>query len=246
MPVELMANVPLRSLPMKVIHGLKDDILTALNTYKDWVLSSQTQEHLRTYGITRVGPIPGEGSEDHFASAEHLKQINHAHHLGPPTEQYGINLNYNGAIEKFAHRMNPIFFEDIRTRNNLLDDELQYSLGARFCALKMYYPENGYIGWHTNWDLPGYNIIFTYSPTGNGYWRHIDSTDSKTVTPDLEKLVHIEDVSGWHCKAGYFGPKSELNRVVWHSAFAREQRITVSYVLQNKAIWDDVVAELEG
>jgi len=105
-------------------------------------------------------------------------------------------------------------------------------------------PANGYIGWHTNWDLPGCNIIFTYSPTGNGYWRHIDPAGSRTVVPNGEKLVHIPDVKGWHCKVGQFGRKDETDKLVWHSAFAREPRLTVSYVIFERKIWENMVDEL--
>jgi hypothetical protein len=229
---------------MKPIYKLSDEFLAPLDRYKDWVFSTPVQESLGRLGITRAGPAPSPGREEELVSLESLLKMDHDRHLGPPVEQLGINLNYRGNIERRSDSIEPAFFAEIRAKNDELDDELQHALGARQCALKMYYPANGYIGWHTNWDLPGCNIIFTYSPTGNGYWRHIDPAGSRTVVPNGEKLVHIPDVKGWHCKVGQFGRKDETDKLVWHSAFAREPRLTVSYVIFERKIWENMVDEL--
>jgi hypothetical protein len=231
---------------MKPIYNLPAELLAPLDRYKNWVFAPTTQERIRKVGIHRAGAAPAPGLEEELCSLERLLAVDHDVHLGPPTEQLGINLNYRGNIERRSDTIDPAFFAEIRARNDELDDELQHALGARQCALKMYYPANGYIGWHTNWDLPGFNIIFTYSPTGNGYWRHIDPAGAATPRPDPAKLVHIPDVPGWHCKVGQFGQKTETDKLVWHSAFAREPRLTVSYVIFDRKIWEDMVAELEG
>ena len=118
-------------------------------------------------------------------------------------------------------------------------------IGARVCALKMYYPAGGYIDWHTNWDVPGYNIIFTFSKNGKGHWRHIDPSNALDVVPRPEKLVHIEDVPGWHCKMGYFGSKDQTDKIVWHSAFTFEPRVTISYVIHERAVWENLLEELQ-
>ena len=58
-----------------------------------------------------------------------------------------------------------------RNRNKKIAD-LATNLGARITgkkqALSAIYPPGGYLGWHTNADVPGRNIIFTWSKTGEG------------------------------------------------------------------------------
>ena len=169
--------------------------------------------------------------------------IDHNRHSGLPNDFLGINLN-SQILRKHVGDFEKDFVEEAQVKSDELDEELQDFLGAKICALKMYYPNGGYIDWHTNWDSPGYNVIFTYSPTGKGYWRHIDSKGSTSVTPDWSRLVHIEDKAGWHCKAGYFGKKTEVDRLVWHSAFTHEPRLTLSYIVAEKSIWENLVEEL--
>jgi hypothetical protein len=165
-------------------------------------------------------------------------------HDGFPPEMYGLDLNYE-VVKKMGTKVDAGFMNQIRDVNYETDDKLQTYLGAKLSALKAFYPAQGYIAWHTNWNAPGYNIIFTYSPTGNGYWRHVDPSTSQTHVPDSKNLVHIDDIPGWHCKAGYFGTKSETNRLVWHSAYTREPRVTLAYVLYDEQIWKNLVQEIE-
>lgn len=230
---------------MKAIYNLNPEFLGYLDRYKNWVFSPQTQANIQKMGMPRAGEIPPEGRAEEICSLDRLLRMSHEKHLGPPVEQLGVNLNYNGAIEHQSHKIEAAFFDEIRAKNNELDDDLQNALGARNCALKMFYPAQGYIGWHTNWDLPGYNIIFTYSPSGKGFWRHIDPRGASSVVPRAEKLVHIDDVPGWHCKVGQFGEKSQTESLIWHSAFTHEPRLTVSYVIFERKIWENMVSELE-
>jgi hypothetical protein len=228
---------------MRPIYQLNRDFTDALDEYKDWVFSPAVQQALSTKIDWQAARLKEDGKPEFSTAAENLQAIDHDAHIGYPTDQYGINLNYN-FLQSERRTVDPAFLAEIRRANNVLDEKLQLALGARFCALKMYYPADGYINWHTNWNVPGYNIIFTYSPSGNGYWRHIDPAGSTSPKPNLNKLVHIDDVPGWHCKVGYFGKKEEADRVVWHSAYTREPRLTVSYVVFEKAIWENMVEEL--
>jgi len=125
-----------------------------------------------------------------------------------------------------------------------VDEMIGTWIGFKFCALKMYYPEDGYIAWHTNWNVPGFNCLFTHSD-GSGYWRHLDSSQEEpgSVRPDVDKLVHIQDVNGWHCKLGYYGEKQEHNKIMWHAAYGGP-RITLGFVVGDPDIWDDIVDEI--
>ena len=74
-------------------------------------------------------------------------------------------------------------------------------LGAECSALLNYYPTGGFVGWHTNWNASAYQILFTWSRTGNGYFKYYDKQKDEIVT--------IQDVPGWQCRHYYFGRQDE-------------------------------------
>ena len=93
-------------------------------------------------------------------------------------------------------------------------------------TLSSIYPPEGFIGWHTNSNKPGYNVIFTFSETGKGFFRYKD--------PRTKEIVTIQDEPGWTAKAGYFG--STDNDIFWHCAknYLEGPRLTCSYVFNSK------------
>lgn len=225
---------------MKVISTITQEILEPMNQYRDWVFSDRIQTSVAKMlqhheGKLREGDLP--------CSKETLERMAHEQHGGVPEDFIGINLN--GEILKIhLGQLERGFIEEAREKSEALDAKLQHLLGAKVCALKMFYPPGGYIPWHTNWDSAGYNIIFTYSVGGKGYWRHIDPAGAKSVVPDLSRLVQIDDRPGWNCKAGYFGRKDELDRVTWHCAYTHEPRLTLSYLIYDRNLWENLVDEL--
>lgn len=94
-------------------------------------------------------------------------------------------------------------------------------LGAHTSALLSFYPPGGYVGWHTNYDATAYQVLFTWSKTGNGYFRYYDKATDEIVT--------IQDVPGWQCRHYYFGPEDEPHNHCWHAAYAGDERITLAY-----------------
>ena len=98
-------------------------------------------------------------------------------------------------------------------------------LGAHTSALLNFYPPGGYVGWHTNWDANAYQILFTWSIDGNGYFRYYDKS--------ADKIVTIPDVPGWQCRHYYFGAKEEVEDHCWHAAYTSSERITLAYKFVN-------------
>lgn len=94
-------------------------------------------------------------------------------------------------------------------------------IGAHTSALLSYYPSGGFVGWHTNYDASAYQVLFTWSKSGNGYFRYRDN--------DTGEIVSIQDKAGWQCRHYYFGPEDEPENLCWHSAYAEEDRITLAY-----------------
>jgi hypothetical protein len=94
-------------------------------------------------------------------------------------------------------------------------------LGAHTSALLSYYPPGGFVGWHTNYDAVAYQVLFTWSKSGKGYFKYLDN--------DTGEIVTLQDVPGWQCRHFYFAPEDEPKDICWHSAYAGEDRITLAY-----------------
>jgi len=112
-------------------------------------------------------------------------------------------------------------------------------LGTHHNALVMYYPEEGYIGWHHNGNAPGYNILMTYSLDGDGgfsFW------DYKT-----KSIQTIQDKVGWSVKVGYYpNIRKEPKRVYWHMAKTKNPRVSIAWVLDQKEMWKSMIDEITG
>lgn len=118
------------------------------------------------------------------------------------------------------------------------DYRIKSELGITQNALSQLYPPEGYIAWHNNADAPGYNLIFTWSETGDGWFKYIDS-DGKEQT--------IYDTKGWSLKAGYFGTYKE-NKLCYHAAYTKCWRMTHSFVVErhDKDFWLDCIEHIEN
>ena len=108
-------------------------------------------------------------------------------------------------------------------------DKVKYGfaleIGAHTSALLNYYPPGGFVGWHTNWNANAYQILFTWSKDGKGYFRYWDN--------EKQEIVEIQDRPGWQCRWYYFGHKDEPEHHCWHSAYAETDRITLAYKFVN-------------
>ena len=234
---------------MQQILKLPTDLLTLLNEYSSWVMENRPDKNMPNWRTK--GKFLKEDRPEYSTSVECLKSMDHQAHDGYPPDSFGYDLNeptLKKTLEHEGHRFSSEEKEWIQKyiqKSQELDDALGTYIGYKFCALKMFYPENGYIAWHTNWNVPGFNCLFTYG-NGDGYWRHLDSSTEKegSVIPDIDtKLVHLQDPPGWHCKLGYYGEKKEHDKIMWHSAYGGP-RITLGWVVFDQNIWDDIVEEL--
>tara|TARA_B100000780_G_scaffold272135_1_gene233934 strand:- start:946 stop:1617 length:672 start_codon:yes stop_codon:yes gene_type:complete len=108
-------------------------------------------------------------------------------------------------------------------------DKVRYdfakTIGAQHNALINYYPPMGHVGWHTNWNANCYQVLFTWSKNGDGYFRYYDQSQDKIIT--------VQDKPGWQARHYYFGRKDEPEHHCWHSAWAGCDRITLAYKFIN-------------
>lgn len=139
----------------------------------------------------------------------------------------------------------PDNFHDISFR---VKKQFPAILGVHSNALYNYYPPGGFVGWHTNWNAAAYQILFTWSETGNGYFRYYDLKEKKIVTE--------QDKPGWQCRWYYFGRLREREHHCWHAAYAGCDRITLAFKIVNDGIGteldqkainlkDQVIADIE-
>ena len=118
-----------------------------------------------------------------------------------------------------------------------MNNTLMSELTAKRNTLATVYPPGGWISWHNNANASGYNVIFSWSETGDGWFDYWDL--------DKKQRVRIPDKAGWQCKMTYFGSYDEPERLCYHSASTDCLRISVAYVFSSaEDIWKEVIRDI--
>ena len=223
------------------INNLK--VQTLLNGWKDYVtdnldkISSELETQLAPGQIS-----DGVESIDQYMSDEYKMSIINqgTSHGGYPDVGYYIQMKPEQVIwVGNDHQFRREYFNTYR----VFDESMINELGIRRNALCVAYPPGGFIGWHNNANCSSYNLIFSYSETGDGYWQH--------VNPHTNEVETVPDVPGWQCKAAYFGAYDEHDpkTLVYHTAKTNScWRMTVSYIFDrtNKEWWEQAIEEIES
>ena len=204
---------------MEMLNGkLNPEVYDTLYNFSDWFFQ-QDRELIHLHGKPDI--------DEYHTSQEYLNIVDKETHEGFPEEVYGIDLATTYEIS-----------EEYREKLRQLDRVLNPIFASKFNAVKMYYPKSGFMGWHNNWNCPGYNILLSYTKTGNGFFRYRN--------PVTKEITTINDTPGWSVKAGYYGDKHEDNKVYWHCARAYEERLTLGYVIPDENMWqmalEDVIS----
>lgn len=165
-------------------------------------------------------------SDEYFTTIEYLATINEKKHLGWPESTYGIDLE---AVEVM-----PL---EWRKEITDIDKNLKLILSSPNCAVKMYYPKEGYMGWHNNHNAAGYNILLSYTKNGKGFFRYKD--------PITHEIITMNDDPGWTAKVGYYGTNKEPDRLYWHCARAHEDRLTLGFVIPDKNMWEMMCEDIQ-
>jgi hypothetical protein len=202
-------------------------LIQTLNWFSDWVFS---QDQPTLNGLVRTADVDaGEAcSLEYLHKRQELPNVD----SGYPMHSIGFDLNHGG-----RSRM-PDGWYEIGAE---LDSRMVTALGVGFNALKMYYPENGYIGWHNNSNCAGQNLIMTYTPPDSqgGYFQF--------QNPITKEIVTMHDSEGWTAKAGYFGSYREPDKVIWHTARCyNKPRLTISYVIRDQWMWEEMVHDIQS
>jgi len=202
---------------MEQVSIRNPELLTCLNKYKDLVIPQRDKIELR-----------GElDEENYYSSREHLNtMLDKADtHIGFPEVTYGNDL--------LDRSVSPFFEEVFEIRQ-----ELGNILVSPNCAVMMYYPEGGFMSWHNNHNCPGYNILLSWTETGNGFFKYLNLEN--------DSLVTMHDSPGWTAKVGYYGSNDEPDKLYWHCAKAFEPRLTLGYVIPDKQMWEMMVDDIQA
>lgn len=159
-------------------------------------------------------------------------------HAGYPEKVVGYNLSLR-APENLRNTNDP----DVHNKIKIISDviySIQNHLGLRVNALAQVYTPEGFISWHNNANCPGYNVLFTWSETGDGWFKYYDTKKKEIVT--------LHDKKGWQCRAGYYGTYDFPEKVFYHSAYTSCWRMTIAFVLDDSemstGLHEDVIEEI--
>lgn len=212
---------------MRLLKKMSPELLVILDEYKKWFDQAVNFGHGRL-----ILPVDEKRIDGHTlasaTSTEYLESVMKDSHRGIPEVALVTDFQYTPLV--------PVRF---RNKSAELCDELLEFLGAKFNAVHVHYPSGGFMGWHSNWDCPGYNILMSHSPDGKGFFRYRDSVTKEIIT--------MKDTIGWSCKVGYYGGKEESEDLhYWHCAGSDSPRQTLGFVIPHKEMWEMMIEEIEG
>jgi hypothetical protein len=216
---------------MRDIKINNQNVLNILNEYKDWVYPKwQSGDMDRDLKMNCK-----EHTRDRWIADDYLeRQIAKGRgHDGFP-ESMRV---YAGTMPDTKMEITEASLE-YRDKGEEINKKLMTELSCRKNTLLSCYPPGGWIAWHNNANAPGYNVLFTWSETGDGWFDYWDL--------EKKERVRIPDVPGWQCKMGYFGSYEQTDRICWHAASTDCLRITAAYVFaEAETMWQDIIDDIE-
>lgn len=148
-----------------------------------------------------------------YCEPRHLQEMirKGADHIGFPEHAYGFQVSHGA-------KSHPEIFEPLKMWTK---SELVRMFGAKGNSLTSYYPPNGYVGWHTNWNAFGYQMIITWSEDGDGHFSYYDK--------EKDEIITEKDVKGWQARWYRFGRVDEPEHHCWHTAWTNCPRFTLAF-----------------
>lgn len=206
----IMQDIPVRN----------EELLNILNEYRDFLMndveSFQRDMHLQCR--------ESANNRSWWVGEAHLKEImnQETRHEGFPDTILGYECSvHREGHEFFSREAHPIRRKERTLELAQTSRRIMEWLNVRHNALTAFYPPGGFISWHNNANAAAYNLIFTWSETGDGCFKYVD--------PITKEIVVMKDHEGWQCKATYFGHYNEPERLFYHAAETDCWRITVSF-----------------
>jgi hypothetical protein len=210
---------------MQVISKINPELKAILTEFSDWFFNSNYNEELKPFE-----KLDDSEKGQYALSEEYLREA-----MKDP-QRYGYPKHMFGAVMDNMLSKQSLQPKKFREACDETDKKLIHYFAARNNALRAYYPPDGYIGWHNNGNAPGYNIIITCNPDGDGEFVHYDHNE--------DKIIRYPDKKGWYVKVGYFGSYSEPDKMYWHCAKTNSPRITLSYIIPHEDLWKSMIDDI--
>lgn len=220
---------------MKDIQINNQEVLAALNEFKDFVYERyKSGEMNKTLKVNCM-----DHQRDRWLADDYMHRIidrGKQHEGFPESMRCYANL-MPGSGERPPENLQQVL--PYRDASLKLNDRLMTELSAKRNTLITCYPPGGWIGWHNNANAAGYNVIFSWSENGDGWFDYWDL--------DKKERVRIPDHPGWQCKMTYFGSYDEPENLCYHAASTDCFRISVAYVWGvHESMWEDIVEDIEN
>jgi hypothetical protein len=200
---------------MIVVDNIPQDLLEDLTGFSDWFFQQDRAGFKITGNVAEM---------ERCTSKEYLLEQQTKQLVGFPAKACGIDFQQLDGWDLDA------FYPKV----SATDSSIKSYIGSKSCAIKMYYPEGGYIDWHTNENAYGYNVLFTYSMTGDGAFIY--------QNPKTKEIVTLPDQKGWNMKIGLYDQHGGMP--LWHSAYTKCERLTWGYIVDQRS-WDVLVSEID-
>lgn len=209
-------------------------VLNYLNNFKDFIVEKYNSGELQK--DLHLDCKDQKLEDKDWLSDKYLKEVMD---LGKSHEGYPVSMrSYKGIMP--GNDTNNIYqSKPYLEKSNTLNQELMTELSAQRNTLYTIYPPGGWISWHNNANASGYNVIFSWSETGDGWFDYWDLKE--------QKRVRVQDKPGWQCKMGYFGSYKEPDKLCYHAAYTDCLRISVAYIWgPHESMWEDVIEDIEN
>lgn len=209
---------------MKILEEINPELIAILEPYMQWFFDTDYEN----LPVHKNGDWIAHNSETASARKYLQEVMSDASHKGPPELSKIRDL-----------QAGPDIPDEHRKKSSEINDTLVKFLGAKFSAVHVFYMPSDYMGWHNNWDCPGYNILINYNPEGKGWFKYYDKREDEIIT--------LHDTPGWSAKVGYYGGKHESEDLhYWHCAGSDSPRHTFGMVIPDKDMWEMMVEDIGG
>lgn len=209
-----------------------DELMDILMPYTEWFFAQEDHDLLRgpdEFNKKRAGGLNIETATDE-KYLEHIMSKG-AKHVGFPETVICTDMNQ-------MYR-EPWFPQQHHYKQQEFNKEIVSFLAAKNTAVHTYYPPGGFMGWHTNHNAIGYNILLTYNPDGEGgFFRWYDSVKDEIKT--------LPDPKGWSCKVGYYGGYTEREKgnMIYHCCGNTVKRLTLGYIVPHLDLWQSMIGDI--
>lgn len=217
---------------MRDIKINNEVVLESLNVFKDFVLEKYQSGDLDN----DLSLNSKDHTRDRWIADDYLERIiaRGREHEGFPESM----RSYSGMMPDNNFQGDAKKVQEYRKKAQDLNNALMMELSAKKNTLVTLYPPGGWISWHNNANAAGYNVIFSWSENGDGWFDYWDLKK--------KERVRVQDVPGWQCKMGYFGAYHQPDKLCYHAASTDCLRISVAYVFaEAEDIWEQIIEDIE-